>query len=494
MKGNWLDGQWKPGSGPARVVENPATLDTVAELRDSTQADVDQAVASATAAGEAWAALPAHHRCSLLHNVASKLRQHRGEWSRLLTEETGKPRIEAMDEFGLAASCFDYYAELGRNAYGAAIPPAESEQFNFVIKEPLGTVAAILPFNFPILLLSWKLAPALAAGNSVVIKPAERTPLTVLRVVEQALNELPAGVVNVVTGDATVGRFLAIHPKVDALAFTGSTAVGRELAEQAGRDLKRVNLELGGIDSFIVCDDADLDMAIEGAIWARFLNAGQVCTSAKRIYVTKPVAAEFIERFVERANQLAVGNGLEPATDIGPLISEEAVVRLEDQVARTLDAGAKLRLGGNRLPEVGPGHFYAPTVLTDIPEGAPPNREELFGPVACVYVVDSLDQAIAATNRSEYGLGATVYTRSLSDAMQAAKRLRVGTVWINDPLVDNEAAAFGGVRNSGLGRELGPEGLDAFRETKHIHLDYRASRKRHWFPYTARAKELPEST
>ena len=364
---------------------------------------------------------------------------------------------------------------------------------NFTIKEPLGVVGCIAPFNYPLLLMTWKIAPALAAGNAVVMKPSELTPLATLRMALRSLAHLPPGVASVVPGTgAEVGEPLVDHPDVACVAFTGSTAVGTRIAARAAARVARVNLELGGIDPLIVFADADLDAAVPGAAWARFLNAGQVCTSAKRIYLVESIAAAFLERFVAHAATIRLGHGMDPETDMGPLISAQALARVEDQVARATARGAKLLAGGRRRPEAGPGHFYAPTVLTDVRPDHAVVCEEVFGPVAAIQVVKDADEAIALAARSEYGLGANIFTSNLTWAMQAMSEIKAGTFWINDPLTDNDAAPFGGMRKSGLGRELGEEGLDAFRETKHVHLDFVPERKGYWFPYRSRKDEIEQ--
>jgi betaine-aldehyde dehydrogenase len=491
MRKLWIGGRFAdPAQGGVRKIENPATLEVVDEVAEAGEMDVAAATSAAAAAHVEWRATPAVERAKLLHDAASLLRADRLPLSELLTREGGKPRIENLDEVEWCAACFDYYAEIARNSHGSSIPPVAHHQVNFTIKEPLGVVAAIVPFNYPLLLLTWKIAPALAAGNTVVIKPSELTPLATLRMVELALGALPPGVVNVVcgTGEA-VGEPLVDDPRVACIAFTGSTAVGTRIAVRAAQKLKRVNLELGGIDPLIVFEDANLDVAVRGAAWARFLNAGQVCTSAKRIFVVEPIAREFIERFVAHTESLRVGNGMEPETDVGPLISARALQRVEEQVQASLSRGAKLLFGGKRLP-IGRGHFYSPTVLTDIAPDMPVVCEEVFGPVASIRVVPSADEAIAQAARSEFGLGASIFTQNLTYAMRAMQDIKAGTFWINDPLTDNDAAPFGGMRKSGMGRELGEEGLDAFRETKHVHLDYIPERKPYWYPYRSRRGEL----
>jgi acyl-CoA reductase-like NAD-dependent aldehyde dehydrogenase len=492
MRSLWIDGEWQASSGGGVCrITNPATLDPIDDVVEASPVDVRRATEAAAHAARHWRRLPALERGRLLHDAAGFLRADRAELSKLLTLEGGKPRIENLDEVEWSAACFQYYAEIGRNSHGLSIPPTAEHQINFTIKEPLGVVAAIVPFNYPLLLLVWKIAPALAAGNTVVIKPSELTPLATLRMVEHALAHLPRGVVNVVTGGPAVGAALVDDPDVACIAFTGSTAVGTRIAERAAQSLKRVNLELGGIDPLIVFEDADLDAAVPGAAWARFLNNGQVCTSAKRIYVVEPIAKAFTDRFVAHTRSLRVGNGMDPDIDLGPLISERARMQVERQVRRALAEGARLLEGGGRL-DVGPGWFYAPTVLADVAPTHAVVCEEVFGPIAAIQVVKDADEAIARAAASEHGLGANIYTSNLTWALTAMQEIKAGTFWINDPLTDNDAAPFGGTGKSGIGRELGEEGLDAFRETKHVHLDFVPERKSFWFPYAQRRREIPE--
>jgi betaine-aldehyde dehydrogenase len=304
---------------------------------------------------------------------------------------------------------------------------------------------------------------------------------------------LPPGVVNLVTGAGATGEAIVRHPKVDLIAFTGSVTTGRKIASVAGEQLKKLNLELGSVDPFIVCEDADLDVAVPGVAWARLLNAGQVCTSSKRIYVVEKIAAEFTRRIEAYLRTLVVGDPMDPGTDIGPLISAEALEMVERQVAVSVEQGARVLLGGGRWKGNGlKGHFFEPTILTGVDHGTLPTREEIFGPVVSITVARDSDQAIEMANDSPYGLGACIYTGSLQTAMKAMEFIKAGTFWINDPLTDNNAGPFGGMRLSGMGRELGEEGLDAFREPKHVHLDYVMERKDYWYPYRDRA--IPTST
>ena len=495
MQKLFINGEWQDGQDHrVRKIENPATFDVVDEVVEATAPDMRRAVVAAKAAQKSWRLVPAVERGKFLHDMARAMRDDRARLSELLTREGGKPRIENLDEVEWCAACLDYYAEIARNSHGTSIPPVAEHQVNFTIKEPLGVVGAIAPFNYPLLLMMWKVAPAVAAGNAVVIKPSELTPLSTLRLAQIGFSLLPKGVVNVVTGTGLdVGEAMVLDPDVACVAFTGSTAVGTRIAVKCAEQLKRVNLELGGIDPLIVFEDADVDTAVQGAAWARFLNAGQVCTSAKRIYVVESIAQEFVERFVAHAQTLTVGNPMDPDTDMGPLISAAARARVEDQVKRALDAGAKLLTGGKRLDPLGngKGFFYAPTVLTDVRPDTSVHCEEVFGPIASIQIVRDGAAAIELAANSEYGLGANIFTKSIKNAMTAMHEIKAGTFWINDPLTDNDAAPFGGMRKSGMGRELGEEGLDAFRETKHVHLDYAGEKKSYWFPNKTRRGEIP---
>ncbi|MFO0585106.1 MAG: aldehyde dehydrogenase family protein [Anaeromyxobacter sp.] len=484
----FVNGAWVPALARAtREIRNPATGALVGVVADCGAEDVDRAVRAARAAQEAWWRKPGAEKAVVLRKVAERIREMGHDLAKLMTLETGKPLIESLDCIEWVTACFEYYAEVGRASRGNSIPPVAAHQLNFTVKEPYGVVAAIVPFNFPLLLMAWKVAPALVAGNTVVAKPPHQNPLSNL-LMAKAFEVLPPGVVNVVTGDgAGAGEALLQHPEVDLVAFTGSTEVGRHIAAEAGRQLKKVNLELGGIDPFIVFGDADLDVAVKGVAWARLLNAGQVCTSSKRIYVVKELMPEFTRRVVEYVKTLVVGDPMKQETDVGPLITPEAVKKVKAQVEKSVAEGAKLLLGGKPMP--GPGNFFEPTVLAGVKHGSLPTTEEIFGPVIALIEAADAEDAIRMANDSRYGLGANVYTKSLELALTAMDRIKAGTFWVNDPLTDNDAGPFGGMRWSGVGRELGEEGLDAFREAKHVHIDYVMEAKSFWYPYKKR--ELP---
>ncbi|MFI5347995.1 MAG: aldehyde dehydrogenase family protein [Elusimicrobiota bacterium] len=483
----FIGGRWTESHARGSlVVRDPAKLGRLGLVPDCGKDDVDAAVAAARRAQNAWWKIPGVEKAKFLRTVGANIRKDERGLSRLMALETGKPLCEAVDCIDWVASCFEYYAEVSRSSYGNSIPPVAPHQLNFTIKEPYGVVAAIAPFNFPLLLMAWKVAPALAAGNAVVCKPPHQNPLSSLRLA-RCYDLLPPGTVNVVTGGPGTGRLLVAHPKVDMVAFTGSTEAGRRIAAEAGRGLKKVNLELGGVDPFIVFQDADLDVAVRGVAWARLLNAGQVCTSSKRIILVKSIAEEFTRRLLAHVRTLRVGDPMKRDTDIGPLITALAAAKVERQVAQAVRQGARLVLGGKRLRVRGlKGHFFSPTILTRVRHGSLPTTEEIFGPVLALTTARDADDAIRMANDSAYGLGACVYTNDLALAMRAMENIKAGTFWINDPLTDNDAGPFGGMRQSGIGRELGAEGLDAYREPKHVHLDYVMEAKSYWYPYKNR--------
>jgi acyl-CoA reductase-like NAD-dependent aldehyde dehydrogenase len=478
-----IRGEHVEGQGGPLEVENPATEEAVASVGLPSPEQIDAAVAAAREAARGWAATPAVERGELLHEVAVRLRGRTAQLARAMTVEGGKPLIENSDEVGWTAAAFDYYAEMGRNFAGRVIPSIESTQLSLVLKEPLGVVGAMVPWNYPLLLLAWKLAPALAAGNTVVAKPSELTPISTL-MLAPCFDQLPPGVVNLLAGAAGVGEAIVADERVDCVAFTGSVETGKLIAARCAERVARINLEMGGKDPFIVCADVgrDVDIAARGGAWAAYLNAGQVCTSAERFYVVRDVYEDFLGAFVDHARALVVGDPLDAETDIGPMVSAAQRGKVVAQVEAAVDAGAELVIGGDDADRER-GHYFSPAVVT----GAPPEtdllREETFGPVAPIVPVGSLDEAIELANGTRFGLGANVYTRDLETAVRCMREIKAGTVWINDPLTDNDAGPFGGFKQSGLGRELGQEGLEAFQETKHAHIETKIAPKEWWYPY-----------
>ena len=478
-----IGGERAAGAGEPLAVENPFTTETIATPNAASAEQVEAAVTAAREAWPGWAGTAAGERCELLHEVARLLREHSEELARTMTAEGGKPLIENRDELEWTAAAFDYYAEIGRDHAGRVIPPIESSQLAMVVKDPLGVVGCIVPWNYPLLLLAWKVAPALAAGNCVVCKPSELTPLSTL-MLAPVFEHLPAGVVNLLAGAGEVGAAIASHPDVDCVAFTGSVATGKKVAEACIPRMARVNLEMGGKDAFIVCADVapQIEVAARGGAWAAFLNAGQVCTSAERFYVAAEVFDDYVGAMVEHTRGLVLGDPFAVETDVGPMVSEPQREKVVAQLEAASAAGAEILVGGDR-GGTERGHFLSPAVVVGAAAESALLTEETFGPVAPIVPVSSLEEAIELANGTEFGLGANVYTGDLESAVRCMRELRAGTVWINDPLTDNDAGPFGGFKQSGSGRELGREGLEAFQETKHVHMESRIERKEWWYPY-----------
>jgi acyl-CoA reductase-like NAD-dependent aldehyde dehydrogenase len=480
----WIAGK-RTASASRRTfpVANPATERTLDSVPRSDERDADRAVSAAADAFRHWRFTPGLERAALMHRFAARLRERHVAIARQMTLEGGKPLIENLDEVEWCAAVFDYYGEIARDQGGKVLSPVFHHQVNFVRKEPYGVVVTIVPWNYPLLLLSWKLAPALAAGNTVVVKPSEETPLSTLMLAED-LAMFGKGVVSIVTGyGPEVGEALVTHRDTALVAFTGSIATGKLIAQAAAPHLKKLNLELGGNDPFIVCDDVDVAVAARGAAWAAFLNMGQVCTSGERFYVFEGIYEEFVSRFVRIARGLRLGDPLGPDIDCGPLIRESHRLQIERKIEEARAAGARVLCGGRRPKHLPRGFFFEPTVLTGVTQEMSLMRSETFGPIAPIVPVKGIEEAVRHADDSDYGLGANIYTNNLEYAMYAMENVHAGTFWINDPLTDNDAGPFGGMRMSGMGRELGIEGLDAFREPKHVHMDYKIEAKPYWYPY-----------
>src|SRR6185295_10841587 len=390
----------------------------------------------------------------------------------LLTREQGKPLKESVLEMRRFAHTIEHYAGLGKNVRGGHVPLLDKGRYGMILKRPIGVCASIVPWNFPVSLMGNKIGPALLAGNTVVVKPATTTPLTIIEVINLFLEAgLPKGALNVVTGQGSVvGEEIVTNPKVRKIGFTGSTEVGRRVMASAAQGIKRVTLELGGSDPMIVCDDADLDVAVKAAATGRFFNCGQACLAIKRLYLFDSIADDFTEKLVGRAKKLRVGNGITDGTMIGPLHSANQRDEVEAQVQDAVDRGAKVLAGGDRLRggEYDNGHFYAPTVLADVPEDARVATEEVFGPALPVFRVKSLDEAIEKANNSIFGLGSSIWTNDLNRATRAAERIDAGYTWINSAQVIYDELPFGGLKQSGLGKEHGTEALDYYTETKSV--------------------------
>ena len=485
MKLMYINGEFTRGNSTEEIeVTNPATEEVLDTVPRGTAEDVESAVRAGNEAYKSWRKMGANERTSLLHEVAFKVRSHREEIVHLLTLEEGKPVSENDEELEWVANTFDYYAELGRHDRGRVIPPGEASQFNFILKEPYGVVACIVPWNYPLLLMAWKVAPALAAGNTVIIKPSEMTPLTALYLAEHCFDGLPAGVVNVITGlGAETGEPLVKHPDVPVIAFTGSLATGQRIASHAAPMMKKLHLELGGKDATVIAEDADPEIAAKAVAYAALINAGQVCTSTERVYIPKARAKQFTEAIVKHVRSLKLGPGLEASTDVGPMIGDSYRAKIESHVEEARARGAKILTGGQRPAHISKGWFYEPTVVSGVDHSMLIMREETFGPAVPLMEYTSFEEAINLVNDCKYGLGAVLLSENPKKIKMFFEDVKAGTIWINDPLTDNYAGPFGGMKYSGGARELGIEGLDEFRETKHVHWDFNMEDKSYWYPY-----------
>jgi betaine-aldehyde dehydrogenase len=478
-----IGGEQVAGQGGPLEVENPFTEETIATVGLPSADQLDAAIRAGDEAATEWGRTPAVERGEMLHELATRLRSRTDELAEVMTQEGGKPLIENSDEVGWTAAAFDYYAEIGRDSAGRVIPSIEATQLSLVVKDPVGLVGCIVPWNYPLLLLAWKVAPALAAGNPVICKPSELTPLSTLMLAD-CVEHLPAGVVNIVAGAGDIGAKITEDERVACVAFTGSVETGKKVARACADRIARVNLEMGGKDPFIVCADvADrVDVAARGGAWAAFLNAGQVCTSAERFYVAEEVFDDYLSAFAEHTGGLRLGDPMDAKTDIGPMVSAAQRDKVVAQIESAVSAGAEVVTGGDRGGQ-DRGHFYSPAVVTGASRETDLLREETFGPVAPIVPVKSLDEAIELANSTRFGLGANVYTGDLKTMVRCMREIKAGTVWFNDPLTDNDAGPFGGFKQSGLGRELGREGLEAFQETKHVHIETEIAPKDWWYPY-----------
>ena len=470
----YVDGKWRhAASGRTFPVTNPATSEVLAQISAAETQDVRDAIAAGQAAFPAWAGRTAYERASYLYEAHRLMLERADDLARVMTTEQGKPLRTARIEVQYAADFLLWFAEEAKRVYGQMIPSARADQRFMVLRQPVGVVGAITPWNYPISMLTRKVGPALAAGCTVVLKPAQQTPLCAVEVF-RILHEvgLPAGVVNLVTADRarTVGDEFLVNPAVRKLTFTGSTEVGKRLAAGAAGQIKRVSLELGGHAPFIVFPDADPAHAARGVSLVKFLNTGQACICPNRIFVHRSVADRFLEVLRNRVGKLKAGNGLEDGVTIGPLIDEGALAKMDEHVANAVGKGAGLVLGGERLTgdQYDAGTFFAPTVLTDVTPEMLIYREETFGPIAPVILFDDEEEVIQMANDTDYGLAAYLYTKDLSRAIRVSEALRFAIVGINDINPTSAAAPFGGMKESGLGREGGQEGIIEYLETKLI--------------------------
>jgi succinate-semialdehyde dehydrogenase / glutarate-semialdehyde dehydrogenase len=469
----FIGGQWRDAAGGGRFpVEDPATGETLVEVADATAEDGLAALDAAATAQAGWAAHPPRERGEILRRAFEAITAREDELALLMTLEMGKPLAESKAEIAYAAEFFRWFAEEAVRVDGRYAVAPNGKGRLLTMKQPVGPCVLITPWNFPMAMGTRKIGPAVAAGCTMVVKPAGMTPLSMLalaQVLEQA--GLPAGVLNVVTtssSGAVMGPLLQ-DPRTRKLSFTGSTEVGRKLIAQAADNVLRVSMELGGNAPFLIFDDADLDAAVEGAMIAKMRNIGEACTAANRFHVAEPVAGEFADRLAERMGALKLGRGTEEGVQVGPLINKDAVDKVSELVGDALDKGARAVVGAR--PGDGRGYFYQPTVLAGVPEGARVLKEEIFGPVAPVAAFDSEEAAVAAANDTEFGLVAYVYTRDLKRAFRVVEGLETGMVGLNQGMVSNPAAPFGGVKQSGFGREGGAEGIAEYLEIKYVAMN-----------------------
>ncbi|MEY8878496.1 MAG: NAD-dependent succinate-semialdehyde dehydrogenase [Leptothrix sp. (in: b-proteobacteria)] len=465
-----INGAWVAGSNRFDVTD-PATGAKLADVALLGAAETEAAIAAANAAWPAWRAKTAKERAAILMKWYQLLVQHADDLARIMTAEQGKPLTEARGEVTYGASFIEWFAEEAKRVYGETIPSTDPNKRFLVIKQPIGVCAAITPWNFPIAMITRKVAPALAAGCPVIIKPAEATPLSALACAELAQRAgMPAGVLNIVTGSAdssiAIGKVLCDSDVVRHLSFTGSTEVGRILMKQCAPTVKKLSLELGGNAPFIVFDDADIDSAVEGAMISKYRNAGQTCVCANRFYVQDGVYDQFVEKLAAKAAAMKVGNGFEPGVQQGPLIDDQAIGKVESHVADALAKGARLVVGGDRIGE----RFYTPTVLADVTSEMLCAREETFGPVAPVFRFKTEAEVVEAANATEFGLASYFYSRDIGRIFRVGENLEYGMVGINTGLISVAEVPFGGVKQSGLGREGSHHGIEDYVEVKYLCL------------------------
>jgi succinate-semialdehyde dehydrogenase/glutarate-semialdehyde dehydrogenase len=471
----YINGQWCAArSNETFEVKNPATGEVLATVAKGNALDSEAAIAAAHKAFPGWAHKSAKERYVYMKKAADLLRSRTDEISKLVTREMGKPLAEARGELGLAIDYLDWYAEEGKRIYGDTIPASVPDKRLIVLRQPVGVVGAITPWNFPLAMITRKIAPALAAGCTILLKAATATPVSAMEIFKAFHDAgLPPGVVNLVHGSAAevVGAMMR-SPVVRKITFTGSTQVGKELVRQSADTMKKVSMELGGNAPFLVFEDADLEKAAEGAIASKFRNAGQTCVCTNRIYVQQSVAKQFAEILAEKMKSLVVGNGLDAGVNIGPLIDQQAIEKVEDQITDALQKGAKLLCGGRKLTEgdFARGTFFEPTVLLHATQDMKISKEETFGPVAPIFEFDTEEEVIQKANDTEFGLASYVFTQNISRMFRVAEALEYGIVGINDPLPTVAQAPFGGVKESGVGREGGKYGIEDYLDYKYLSI------------------------
>ena len=465
----FINGEWRDAlSSDVITVTNPANGEVLGSVPKMGAEETRDAIQAAHRALPAWRQLTAKERAAILRRWFDLMMANQDDLARLMTLEQGKPLAEAKGEIGYAASFIEWFAEEGKRIYGDTIPGHQADKRLIVIKQPIGVTAAITPWNFPAAMITRKAGPALAAGCTMVLKPASQTPFSALALAELARRAgIPDGVFNVVTGSASaVGNELTGNPLVRKLSFTGSTEIGRQLMAQCAQDIKKVSLELGGNAPFIVFDDADLDKAVEGAMASKFRNAGQTCVCANRLYVQDGVYERFTGKLQQAVEQLRLGDGLQAGVTTGPLIDEKAIAKVQEHIADAVGKGARVITGG-KVDSLG-GNFFQPTILVDVPDGAKVAKEETFGPLAPLFRFTDEEDVIRQANDTEFGLAAYFYARDLSRVFRVGEALEYGIVGINTGLISNEVAPFGGVKASGLGREGSKYGIEDYLEIKYM--------------------------